>query len=59
MQAIIDLYKKDVDRSLIRQNLKLSVEERILQLQKFIQFVEELQTAGKRLEDTTLIRPLD
>jgi hypothetical protein len=26
---VIDAYKKDVDRTLIRENLKLSVEERL------------------------------
>ena len=32
MQAVIELYKKDVDRALIRHNLKLTVEERPLNL---------------------------
>jgi hypothetical protein len=52
MQAIIELYKKDVDRTLIRQNLKLTVEERLLNLQNFIQFTEEFRNAGKKLRKT-------
>ena len=54
MQAVIELYKKDVDRTLIRQNLKLTVEERLLNLQNFIQFTEEFRNAGKKLRKTTL-----
>jgi hypothetical protein len=52
MQAVIELYKKDVDRTLIRQNLKLTVEERLLNLQNFIQFTEEFRNAGKKLRKT-------
>ena len=52
LQAIIDLYKKDVDRTMIRQNLKLTVEERLLNLQNFNQFAEELRKAGKKLRST-------
>ena len=52
MQAVIELYKKDVDRTLIRHNLKLTVEERILNLQNFNQFTEEFRNAGKKLQKT-------
>ena len=52
VQAIIELYKKDVDRSLIRHNLKLTVEERLLNLQNFNQFAEEFRNAGKKLRKT-------
>ena len=31
---IIQAYKKDIDRTLIRRNLQLTVEERLLQLAK-------------------------
>ena len=48
MQAVIELYKKDVDRTLIRQNLKLSAEERLLNLQNFNIFAEEFRNAGKK-----------
>ena len=53
MQAVIEVYKKDVDRSLIRHNLKLSIEERLINLQKFNQFAEELRNAGRKLRKTT------
>lgn len=46
---IIDLYKKDVDRTLLRENLKLTVEERFEQLRQLQAFAEELQRAGRKL----------
>jgi len=49
IQKIIELYKRDVDRTLIRENLKLTVEERLLKLQDFIEFAAALQEAGKKL----------
>ena len=52
MQAVIEVYKKDVERSLIRHNLKLSIEERLINLQKFNQFAEELRNAGRKLRKT-------
>ena len=44
---VIELYKKDVDRTLLRENLKLSVEERFLRLMELQRFAEELQRAGQ------------
>ena len=44
---VIEAYKKDIDRTLIRENLRLSVEERFLQLMKLQNFAEELQRAGR------------
>jgi hypothetical protein len=46
---VIEAYKQDVDRTLIRENLKRSVEERFLKLMKLQQFAEELRRAT--LED--------
>lgn len=45
---VIDAYKKGIDRTLIRENLKRTPEERILQLMKLQEFAEELQAAGRR-----------
>ena len=50
IQAVIEVYKKDVDRTMIRQNLELTVEERLLNLEKFVQFSNELREAGKLLQ---------
>lgn len=46
---VIEAYKKDVDRTLIRANLSLTPEERILKLQDFVAFAVEVQEAGRRL----------
>lgn len=46
---IIEQFKPDVDFSLVEENLKLTPEERILRLQAFLEFVEELHAAGRRM----------
>lgn len=43
---VIEAYKRDVDRSLIRENLRLTVEERFQKLMRLIEFAEELKKAG-------------
>ncbi len=43
---VIEAYKKHVDRTLIRENLKRSVEERFLNLMELQRFAEELRRAG-------------
>jgi hypothetical protein len=45
---VIEAYKKDVDRTLIRENLRLSVEERFEKLMRLQEFAEELRHAGQR-----------
>jgi hypothetical protein len=45
---VIEAYKKDVDRTLLRQSLELSVEERLRRLQAALRFLEEWRgAAGK------------
>jgi hypothetical protein len=44
---VIETYKKDVDRTLIRENLRLSVEERFEQLMRLQAFADELRRAGR------------
>ena len=44
---VIEFYKKDVDRTLIRRNLSLTVEERLRQLAELQAFAKELRRAGK------------
>jgi hypothetical protein len=44
---IIDLYKKDVDRTLIRENLKKTPEERLRTLEEFQRFLEEVRRSGE------------
>jgi hypothetical protein len=48
---IVEAYKKDVDITLIRRNLSMSVEERFEQLMSLQKFAEELRAAGKRAQN--------
>ena len=42
-------FMRDVDRTLLRENLKLSFEERARKHLRVLQLVEELRRAGKKL----------
>jgi hypothetical protein len=42
-------YMRDVDRSLLRQNLKLTFEQRARKHLRVLQMGEELRRAGKKL----------
>ncbi len=44
---VIEAYKRDVDRSLLRENLRRSVEERFLRLEEMQRLAEELRRAGR------------
>ena len=46
--AVIDAYKKDIDVTLIRENLRLTVDQRFQQLMKLQEFAEELRRAGRK-----------
>lgn len=43
---VIEAYKRDVDRTLIRENLRRSVQERIERLSELQRFAAELRRAG-------------
>ncbi len=45
---VIEAYKKDVDRTLLRENLKLTVEERFQKFERFMEYVYELREAGRK-----------
>jgi hypothetical protein len=44
---VIDAFKRDVDRTLLRANLALSVEERFRKHMDFARFADALRSAGK------------
>ena len=44
---VIQFYKKDIDRTLLRENLKLSVTERFEKLMELQRFAEEMRRAGR------------
>lgn len=47
MDAVINAYKAGIDRTLLRENLKRTVEERFIRLMELQAFAEELQRAGR------------
>lgn len=44
---VIEVYKKDIDRTLLRENLRRSVEDRFLNLMELQRFAQELRRAGR------------
>jgi len=44
---VIEAYKKDVDRTLLRENLKLTVDERFRKFESFERYAKELREAGR------------
>jgi hypothetical protein len=45
---VIEVYKKDIDRTLLRENLKLTPEERLRKLQDFVSLATALRESGRR-----------
>ncbi len=45
---VIEVYKKDVDDTLLRENLKLTPEQRVRNLMALQEFIEEVQRAGRQ-----------
>ena len=50
---VIDVYKKDVDRTLIREQLRRSVDDRVRNMLSALRFAEALREAGRRQRGTT------
>lgn len=48
---VIEAFKKDIDRTLLRENLKLTVEERLLKMQSALHSVLELRDAFKKTRE--------
>jgi hypothetical protein len=48
LDAVIERYKQDVDRTLLRANLRRTPEERLLNLMALQRFAEALRDAGRR-----------
>ena len=45
--AVIEAYKRDVDRTLLRENLKLTPHERMRKMIAALRFTEEVRRAGR------------
>jgi hypothetical protein len=50
---VIEFYKKDIDRTLLRENLKLTVTERFEKLMALQRFAEEMRRAGREAKQKT------
>lgn len=48
IDSIVELYMRDVDRTLLRRNLSLTPQQRLEQLQKLQQLADELRRARSR-----------
>ena len=48
---VIEAYKQHVDRTLLRENLKLTVQQRFERLMQLQRFAEELQRAGREARE--------
>jgi len=46
---VIELYLRGVDRTLLRENLKLTPGQRLEKFVRFSRFAEELRSAGRRV----------
>jgi hypothetical protein len=49
---VIEVYKQGVDRTLLRENLKLTVEERFVKFERFWEYSQELRRAGRQGRQT-------
>lgn len=54
---VIEAYKKDVDRTLLRENLKLTPAERSRNFLRDMKVVYEFQRAGQRLREIQRAKP--
>jgi len=45
---VIEAYKKDIDRTLLQETLKLTVEQRLAKLQEFMKAMAKLRGAARR-----------
>lgn len=51
IDEIIEIYKRDVDVTLIDEMLKLTVEERMEDLRRMAEFAEEVRAGMERARD--------
>jgi len=47
VDLVVEAYKKDIDRTLLRENLRKTPDERVRELVRLLAFAEELRRAGR------------
>lgn len=50
LDPVVAAYLKDVDRTLLRENLRLTHEDRLRQLQDFVRAVVAFREAGRTVQ---------
>ena len=50
---VIEAYKQDVDRTLLRENLKLTPDQRVMELMELLRTAEEFRRAGRALRSSS------
>jgi hypothetical protein len=48
MDEILELYRRDIDVTLLESNLRLTIDQRFLRLMELQKFAEELRRAGEQ-----------
>jgi hypothetical protein len=48
VDPVIEAYKKDIDRTLLRENLKLTIEQRIEKAESLHESIEVMRGAARR-----------
>jgi hypothetical protein len=51
VDPVVRAYQGGIDRSLLRKNLELSIEDRFRKLMELQRFAAELRRAGERIRD--------
>lgn len=51
VDPVVEAYKRDVDRTLLRENLRLTVDERFRKFHSFMQGVYALREAGASMRE--------
>ncbi|RIK80921.1 MAG: hypothetical protein DCC67_08760 [Planctomycetota bacterium] len=53
VDPVVEAYKRDVDRTLLRENLKLTPEQRVIKFEQFMRGFNELRGAARRKPATS------
>ena len=56
MDPVIEAYKKDVDRTLLIENLRLTTQQRSEKFQHFMNFCFELRSNARRKSDLQVMK---
>jgi hypothetical protein len=46
---VVEAYMRDIDRTLIRENLRLTPDQRLRKLIRFLSFLDEVRDARRRI----------